>query len=87
MLDLLVTYNSSVTNGWNEVITNVHCRLHILYLEKSFIQEEQENNCQYLSYHLFPLLMLSYIRWLRNNIQHLMVANTDKKNISIHKFE
>ena len=48
MLASWVTEDSPVTTVYIEVITDIECQVHLLYLEVCFIQERHEHNCGHL---------------------------------------
>ena len=48
MLASLVTYNSLVNDIYIEVTSDIKSQIHILHLEKCFMQQRQEINFQHL---------------------------------------
>ena len=68
MLESLVTYNSSVSAVYMEVIAGIKCQHHILHLEDYFIQKIQGENFLHLCYNFCsPTYVELYI--LRNKQQ------------------
>ena len=68
MLAYLVTYNSSVTIVYNEVITDIQWKLHVLYSEECFIQERQEIIADINVSIYVPILKFSYLsREIKNS--------------------
>ena len=83
MLAYLVIHSNSVTFVTMEVIDYMKCQIHHLHFEQCNIKQKQENNCQYLCYHLCASTSVDIYFWEINNIQHLMLANPEEKKIYI----
>ena len=44
MLAYMVTYTSSVIAIYNEVAADIKCQIHILFMDKHYIQQIQQHN-------------------------------------------
>ena len=79
MLLSLVNNNSSITSVQIGVISDIKFQLDHLHLEHCFIKQKQETYFQHWC-------KLSYLCWERNNIQHLMRARAENKDIYFHSY-
>ena len=78
MLSTLITYNSSVTEVYNEFIAGIKFYLYLLNLEEFFIRGRQKIITDIYIKFSIPLLMFSYIYWkITDKIQCLMILRTN----------
>ena len=80
LLDFLVNPNSSVITVYNAVTANIQCQHHLKYLKLIFTTETRNINNIYVRITVSNLIF-SFLCYQRNNNQHWMLCNIDKKYI------